>query len=99
MKVSDEWCPSGSVLGLVLFSVFINNVDSRIKFTLSRFVDDTKLCCEVKTPMGQDAIQRDLGRLEQRAQENFVRSNKSKCKAFTSVIAIPSLSRSRRMKG
>lgn len=69
--------PQGSVLGLVLFNIFINNIDSGIKFTLS------KLCCEVNTTKGQDAIQRNLDRLEQRAQENFVRSNKSKCKART----------------
>jgi len=48
-------------MGLMLFYVFINNINSQIVCTLSKFADDTKLC----GPKGWDAAQRDLDRLEQ----------------------------------
>ena len=82
MEISDEWHPLRVILGLMLFNIFINNTDSGVKCTLSKFADDTKLWCVVNTPEGWDAIQRDLDRLEQWAQVNLIRFNESKCKVF-----------------
>ena len=59
-----------------------SGINSGIKCTLSKSVDDTKLCGVVDKTEEQDAIQRDLDRLEQLTPVNFMRFNKAKCKVL-----------------
>ena len=65
--------PQRSVLGLMLFNIFISDTNSGIKCTLSKFADDIKLCSVVNISEGLDAIQRDLDRFKQWTQVNLMR--------------------------
>ena len=71
----------GSIRGPVLFNIFVSDMDSGIKCTLSKSADDIKLCSTVNMLEGKDAIQRDLDRIERWACVNLVKFNKAKCKA------------------
>jgi len=81
-KAVTSGVPQGSVLGLVLFNIFISDIVDGIECTFSNFADDAKLRSAVDEAEGRDATQRDLDILKRWALVNLKRFNKAKCKVL-----------------
>lgn len=74
--------PPGSIPGLVLFNVFINVLDAGVERILSTFADDTTLGGAADSLEGQEALQRDLDKLEHWAISNHMKFNNGKCQVL-----------------
>ena len=60
--------PQGSVLGPVLFVVFINDMPNSVLSTCNMFMDDTKVYREINNPEDHKALQLDLDRMNEWSQ-------------------------------
>ena len=81
--------PQGSVLGPVLFLIFINDLPLEVLSPLSLFADDSKIFTRIVTTKektkwtgfdGHGALQRDLLRVQEWAKKWKMEFNISKCK-------------------
>ena len=59
-EMARSGVPQGSVLGPVLFVVFLDDIDENIRSTVLKFADDTKVVARVGTEEDREILRRDL---------------------------------------
>jgi len=74
--------PQGSVLGPVLFLIYINDLDCGLVKWISKFADDTRVYGRVMDLSGAVQLQTDLDTLFQWSREWQMMLNVSKCKVM-----------------
>ena len=74
--------PQGSVLGPVLFLVFINDLESYVLSQTLKFADDTKVFGMVNNEADRDILQNDLDSLTEWAVKWQMEFNVEKCKVM-----------------
>ena len=72
--------PQGSVLGPVLFVIFINDLPERVTSEAYLFVDDTKIFCIMKNEEDRGELQKDLNELNKWSNDWLLKFYPQKCK-------------------
>jgi hypothetical protein len=81
----SEWAqvtsgvPQGSVLGPILFIVYINDLDNDIVSKLGKFADDSKLCKSITSLNDVNSLRQDLATLEKWSDNWQMQFNSEKC--------------------
>ncbi len=71
--------PQGSVLGPILFLIYINDLDSNLTSKIGKFADDTKMCKGIRNREVVDKLQQDLDRLSLWSSDWQMQFNIDKC--------------------
>ncbi|CAM5165119.1 unnamed protein product [Natator depressus] len=74
--------PQGSVLGPILFNLFINDLEKGVNREVAKFADDTNLLKIVKTKADCEELQKDLTKLSDWATKWQMKFNVDKCKVM-----------------
>ena len=83
--IKSDWAPvvsgvpQGTVLGPLLFSLYINDISADIESEIRLFADDCVCCCEIKNEEDTLKLQRDIDRLGSWARKWRMRFQPVKC--------------------
>lgn len=88
---SSEWhdvtsgVPQGSVVGPLMFILYINDLPDNIKSSLVMFADDTKCYREITSSKDTDykILQEDINKLQSWSQDWLLQFHPEKCKTMT----------------
>ena len=86
--IFSEWSevisgvPQGSVLGPVLFIIYINDIEQDVTSQLSKFADDTKVFRKMTNEDECAKLQEELNRLVAWSKEWLMMFNVDKCKVM-----------------
>jgi hypothetical protein len=78
----ESGVPQGSVLGPLLFTVFINDIDQSVISSLLKFADDAKLFRVIYSSDDVESLRTDLGKLFEWSKEWLMLFNVEKCKVM-----------------
>ena len=74
--------PQGSVLGPILFLIYINDLENEIGSNILKFADDTQMFRRVESQEDRHQLQSDLNKLVKWAEKWQMLFNKDKCKCL-----------------
>lgn len=86
--ILSEWrpvisgVPQGSVLGPIMFLIYINDLDNGVTNWILKFADDTKLFGRASSPEGVATLQTDINQLIRWSEEWQMLFNRDKCKVM-----------------
>lgn len=87
-EVTSDWCsvdsgvPQGSVLGPILFTLFVSDIPGEVKNIIEMFADDTKMYAAIVKSSSAASLNSDLAKLHDWSIRMQMRFHPEKCKAL-----------------
>ena len=81
-------CPQGSVLGPILFLVYIDDLEEGVTGNILKFADDTKLFRKTKEIGDKQKLQDDIDKLVRWSEKWQMLFNVGKCKCLHTRVVV-----------